>query len=82
MATNVVASFTTEFQFPTDGKAYPKRASNAGGNRHANKFQFPTNGKAYPKGLCSSSDYHIARVSIPYGRESLSKAHSFLCGAM
>ena len=42
------------FQFPTNGKAYPKRAN--GWFRRVggwSLFQFPTNGKAYPKeALC------------------------------
>ena len=36
------------FQFPSNGKVYPKTAS-AGTPRGNPKFQFPSNGKVYPK---------------------------------
>ncbi len=39
---------TSEFQFPTNGKAYPKYY-NLNYHNYPEKFQFPTNGKAYPK---------------------------------
>ncbi len=39
-----------KFQFPTNGKAYPKPEIGNGFIR-AYGFQFPTNGKAYPKGV-------------------------------
>ncbi len=35
---------TKKFQFPTDGKAYPKQVKS-----QDFVFQFPTDGKAYPK---------------------------------
>ena len=38
-----------EFQFPSNGKAYPK-AINPSKTAHFDRmFQFPSNGKAYPK---------------------------------
>ena len=36
------------FQFPSNGKAYPKFSNRAAINAK-NEFQFPSNGKAYPK---------------------------------
>ena len=38
-----------EFQFPTNGKAYPKTPPTARLPSETIMFQFPTNGKAYPK---------------------------------
>ena len=39
-----------EFQFPSNGKAYPKPKGDSSRNQvKRKKFQFPSNGKAYPK---------------------------------
>ena len=37
------------FQFPSNGKAYPKNAVSESRTPNCYKFQFPSNGKAYPK---------------------------------
>ena len=37
------------FQFPSNGKAYPKSPYKFFRQLHLNLFQFPSNGKAYPK---------------------------------
>ena len=37
------------FQFPTNGKAYPKLGKTTVTETGGTEFQFPTNGKAYPK---------------------------------
>ena len=37
------------FQFPSNGKAYPKRKKLNLKNEEFHQFQFPSNGKAYPK---------------------------------
>ena len=60
------------FQFPTNGKAYPKIFFRASSSAHRVQFQFPTNGKAYPKESEPDPDPDRG-VSIPYERESLSK---------
>ena len=63
-----------EFQFPSNGKAYPKTSSRLR-TRSASKFPFPSNGKAYPKNkrITPIWRWHYI-VSIPFKRESLSKA--------
>ncbi|MDE0084556.1 MAG: hypothetical protein OXU23_02520, partial [Candidatus Poribacteria bacterium] len=60
------------FQFPSNGKAYPKyKFDNPSYILY--KFQFPSNGKAYPKkGGWINSD-RCCYVSIPFKRESVSK---------
>ena len=90
-----------KFQFPSNGKAYPKHANKPNGKLKAiYSFQFPSNGKAYPKlksswqnennhKLCFNSlqtgkpiqsrcfefvSSGRNYVSIPFKRESLSKA--------
>ena len=40
----------SEFQFPSNGKAYPKKHKRSS-TGCLSKFQFPSNGKAYPKTL-------------------------------
>ena len=37
------------FQFPSNGKAYPKAGEKLHGPQTITVFQFPSNGKAYPK---------------------------------
>ena len=37
------------FQFPSNGKAYPKKTDAIYLPISVKKFQFPSNGKAYPK---------------------------------
>ena len=63
------------FQFPTNGKAYPKLSDAEQTFFPTLEFQFPTNGKAYPKRK-RKRRLIVGRlkVSIPYERESLSKA--------
>ena len=46
---------TCKFQFPTNGKAYPKSVKDATQKVHLSQFQFPTNGKAYPKEMLSKA---------------------------
>ena len=62
------------FQFPSNGKAYPKDVSTRS-KIFQIVFQFPSNGKAYPKdgGKEKRARQNIL-VSIPFKRESLSKA--------
>ena len=44
------------------------------------KFQFPSNGKAYPKSRVKQSQLRVAPyVSIPFKRESVSKAGPGMC---
>ena len=68
----------SKFQFPSNGKAYPKPkgpgiASTA--STKSPKFQFPSNGKAYPKySYRIRWNSTVGEVSIPFKRESLSKA--------
>ena len=40
--------FSIKFQFPPNGKAYPKTNDDEPIDTDV-EFQFPTNGKAYPK---------------------------------
>ena len=67
---------STVFQFPSNGKAYPKSAA-ANGNILEIEFQFPSNGKAYPKFTWPLLGRGRARVSIPFKRESVSKVTYF-----
>ena len=65
-----------EFQFPSNGKAYPKKG---GVPPQAfidilRAFQFPSNGKAYPKPSYRAVSNKMNGVSIPFKRESISKA--------
>ena len=65
----------TSFQFPSNGKAYPKRGQRMNTTYKCWEFQFPSNGKAYPKeGIITFVSYFIS-VSIPFQRESLSKVN-------
>ena len=48
MTTPIVSEVSEPFQFPSNGKAYPKIGVGAG-MPPPNLFQFPSNGKAYPK---------------------------------
>ena len=62
------------FQFPSNGKAYPKMTTAEINDFVAKQFQFPSNGKAYPK-FCYQFIGFGTRccVSIPFKRESISK---------
>ena len=66
----------SKFQFPSNGKAYPKLTVEVGSIvNDGDVFQFPSNGKAYPK---RRPRFHNAtlqdnEVSIPFKRESVSK---------
>ena len=65
-----------KFQFPSNGKAYPKRDTQRFKPRFDfAMFQFPSNGKAYPKTFCFDDFTILANVdvSIPFKRESISK---------
>ena len=66
------------FQFPSNGKAYPKFVCLGCGDAYASSFQFPSNGKAYPK--CIIGGMRLGDisndVSIPFKRESVSKGNS------
>ena len=70
-----VAKVLKKFQFPTNGKAYPKQVNYAQDSGAWALFQFPTNGKAYPKWArgCPSAYRSSFLVSIPYEREGISK---------
>ena len=71
-ATNIYKSL---FQFPSNGKAYPKLVNAEKGSKvHRITFQFPSNGKAYPKWCSKNCSERGYNVSIPFKRESLSKA--------
>ena len=60
------------FQFPSNGKAYPKTTPPTVTEVGYYAFQFPSNGKAYPKWTTRPSQSSII-VSIPFKRESVSK---------
>ena len=63
-----------KFQFPSNGKAYPKdECSNQRTETGDDAFQFPSNGKAYPKNLKDLRTFVSYLVSIPFKRESVSK---------
>ena len=63
------------FQFPSNGKAYPKVCGCDEASVIDNiMFQFPSNGKAYPKTKHKFFKKNFRRrVSIPFKRESVSK---------
>ena len=62
------------FQFPSNGKAYPKDVAIAQYTTAVViMFQFPSNGKAYPKRRNFTDNSWGYRVSIPFKRESVSK---------
>ena len=65
-----------KFQFPSNGKAYPKLGNEAETTAvtTVNKFQFPSNGKAYPKRVAMATfSFVTVAVSIPFKREGVSK---------
>ena len=66
--------WTAWFQFPSNGKAYPKCSMWLIDYIRWCLFQFPSNGKAYPKIPKSVKGWNTTKVSIPFKRESLSKA--------
>ena len=71
------------FQFPSNGKAYPKKGAITTLAVALVLFQFPSNGKAYPK---RSSSFSLiwqlnTQVSIPFKRESVSKAFMIMLGS-
>ena len=63
------------FQFPSNGKAYPKTQDLQHHGEEVVQFQFPSNGKAYPKFTTTTPQLTtlIIDVSIPFKRESISK---------
>ena len=64
-----------KFPFPSNGKAYPKGDVTSSIVVGGDVFQFPSNGKGYPKHrwcTCCAGDHD--HVSIPFKRESISKA--------
>ena len=61
------------FQFPSNGKAYPKFTGYGATLKWTDEFQFPSNGKAYPKPACCRNGTRRWWVSIPFKRESVSK---------
>ena len=63
------------FQFPSNGKVYPKATLEEIHCFYLNGFQFPSNGKVYPKSQDEgfSYPYSTLYVSIPFKRESVSK---------
>ena len=64
------------FQFPSNGKAYPKDSALMSPTQVLTLFPFPSNGKAYPKASFLRSFYPEQSVSIPFKRESVSKARN------
>ena len=75
---NVAKLKSLKFQFPSNGKAYPKTFDNRDYSRNAQQmFQFPSNGKAYPKLPPALLTIAICSVSIPFKRESISKETPF-----
>ena len=72
MTTSPVYLIVRTFQFPSNGKAYPK-LTHPEQLRLAYPFQFPSNGKAYPKGERARKPSAPNKVSIPFKRESISK---------
>ena len=66
---------TSKFQFPSNGKPYPKELNNnVTGWCGLVLFQFPSNGKPYPKGDEQyGTRWRLLRVSIPFKRETISK---------
>ena len=66
-----------EFQFPSNGKAYPK-INQAIRTYKLLKFQFPSNGKAYPKATYGTDKTPVTDVSIPFKREGISKGFTQL----
>ena len=73
--TVAMAATSAEFQFPSNGKVYPKLVGNLKPVQMIPVvFQFPSNGKVYPK---KKDEFRIPRradhVSIPFKRESVSK---------
>ena len=72
---NATSTTIVLFQFPSNGKAYPKPLGKSPW-KIGKTFQFPSNGKAYPKSRYSrTAVQRRVRVSIPFKRESLSKAN-------
>ena len=61
------------FQFPSNGKAYPKLFIGTEPIAAGKAFQFPSNGKAYPKKGRGRTAATAVKVSIPFKRESVSK---------
>ena len=67
--------YTKCFNSLQTGKHIQSREAAGGGTRKRRKFQFPSNGKAYPKDrVAMSSNAVFTCVSIPFKRESISKA--------
>ena len=70
---NGVVFVFLKFQFPSNGKAYPKLDEDPL-DYNLFVFQFPSNGKAYPKVMAYPAMVNGKRhVSIPFKRESVSK---------
>ena len=63
-----------EFQFPSNGKVYPKLDGQSFYPGSDWEFQFPSNGKVYPKARIANAQLATLYVSIPFKRESVSKA--------
>ena len=63
-----------KFQFPSNGKADPKQITTSVSPLCCPEFQFPSNGKADPKCACCVCGNILQQVSIPFKRESGSKA--------
>ena len=67
-----MANLEEEFEFPSNGKVYPK-PDFATLTLFYGPFQFPSNGKVYPKNLSDAVNYGQGTVSIPFKREGVSK---------
>ena len=64
-----------EFQFPPNGKAYPKHTSCIGTGSWMGLFQFPPNGKAYPKRRnMAFYETHGTRFQFPPNGKAYPKA--------
>ena len=65
---------TTEFQFPSNGKAQPKRMENPVSiPTQLTEFPFPSNGMAQPKHWQRTKILRFASVSIPFKRDGIAK---------
>ena len=74
LAASGVKVFNFRFQFPSNGKVYPKNPNPRLQTIHNPQFQFPSNGKVYPKSKSlAKRRINSICVSIPFKRESISK---------
>ena len=65
-----------EFQFPSNGKAYPKPSDSICGEKRWVSVSIPFKRESLSKGRRTSTSRNEVLVSIPFKRESLSKDDS------